>query len=193
MRKTHGMSHTRLHNIWLGMRWAMRRSVLYKQNYEVFENGEVFSTLTHRFLKGGCFSNGYEFVVLNIDGKSKNIMRHRLVARLFIPNINGKPCINHIDGNKKNNHVSNLEWCSHSENTRHAIMTGAIDKVCKIQRAVKVTHIQTRVVFEFETMKQCGEFFGFTKCWLVNYQKKHGNPCVYKNYLIESSTQRGSV
>ena len=120
-------------------------------------------------------------------------MRHRLVAQLFIPNINGKPCINHIDGNKKNNHVNNLEWCSHKENTRHAITTGLIDKVCKIQRAVKVTHIQSGVIFEFETMKQCCKFFGFTSCWLYNYQKKNGNPCVYKNYLIKTSTRGDSL
>lgn len=54
------------------------------------------------------------------NGKSKDFLVHRLVAEAFIPNDDNKPCINHIDGNPKNNNVQNLEWNTYKENQNHA-------------------------------------------------------------------------
>ena len=64
--------------------------------------------------------DGYLEVVLYKDGKGKCIQVHRIVATAFIPNIENKPQVNHIDGNKKNNIVKNLEWVTRSENMRHS-------------------------------------------------------------------------
>jgi hypothetical protein len=58
------------------------------------------------------------------NGKQKNCRVNRLVAQVFIPNPKQLPEVNHIDGNKDNNHVSNLEWCDRSQNMKHAIRTG---------------------------------------------------------------------
>lgn len=69
-------------------------------------------------------SNGYMRCSMNINGQSKQMLVHRLVAESFIPNPDGKPYVNHKDGNKHNNAVSNLEWCTKSENERHAYETG---------------------------------------------------------------------
>lgn len=69
-------------------------------------------------------SNGYLRCDINIDGKTKSHLIHRLVAEKFIPNPDNKPFVNHIDGNKHNNSVNNLEWCTRSENERHAWKTG---------------------------------------------------------------------
>ena len=63
---------------------------------------------------------GYRHTILN--GKNRNI--HRVIAETFIPNPNNLPCVNHKDGNKQNNRVDNLEWCTHSENTLHSFRTG---------------------------------------------------------------------
>lgn len=68
--------------------------------------------------------NGYVYVQLWNNAKYKNIRLHRLVAQTFIPNLENKPQINHIDGNKQNNKADNLEWCTQSENSKHAYRIG---------------------------------------------------------------------
>lgn len=68
--------------------------------------------------------NGYLYITPKVNGKNKNLKVHRLVAELFIPNPDNKPCVNHIDGDKQNNCVDNLEWCTHSENMKHAVKLG---------------------------------------------------------------------
>lgn len=64
--------------------------------------------------------NGYMCISLKKDGVLKTHSIHRLVALHFIPRIEGKNCINHLDANPKNNNVSNLEWCTQSENIQYA-------------------------------------------------------------------------
>lgn len=71
-------------------------------------------------------NSGYSFVTLWKNGKRKNKFVHRLVAETFIPNKNNKKETNHIDGNKLNNTVSNLEWCTGSENMLHAYNLGLL-------------------------------------------------------------------
>ena len=66
-------------------------------------------------------SKGYFIVCLMINNKYKTISVHRLVAKAFIQNPENKPNINHIDFNPKNNHISNLEWCTQYENIHHTI------------------------------------------------------------------------
>lgn len=67
---------------------------------------------------------GYLRVALNKDGRQVRKYVHRLVGKTFIPNSNKKPQINHKDGNKLNNHISNLEWCTNQENIIHSYETG---------------------------------------------------------------------
>lgn len=77
-------------------------------------------------MQGGIDHCGYRHVILNRH--SCNV--HRIIAETFIPNPDGKPCVNHIDGNKQNNRAENLEWCTHSENTIHAYENGLEEKQC---------------------------------------------------------------
>lgn len=82
------------------------------------DGNEFISLINH--------SEGYKCVALSDNGMTKRFFVHRLVAEAFIPNPNNLPQVNHIDGNKQNNCVSNLEWCTARENIRHAIDTGLI-------------------------------------------------------------------
>lgn len=67
---------------------------------------------------------GYSAVSISMDGKKMTLYMHRLLAGLFIKKPFGKNEINHIDGNKGNNSLENLEWCTHQENMEHAAKTG---------------------------------------------------------------------
>lgn len=92
----------------------------YEGIYQIDEYGNVFSFHTNRFLKPAATSWGYLTVELFKNGKGKTHKIHRMVAEAFVPNVDGKPLINHKDGNKQNNHFENLEWCTYSENLKHA-------------------------------------------------------------------------
>jgi len=67
---------------------------------------------------------GYFRIKLTVNNKSKRVMLHRIIAEAFIPNVNNKPVVNHLDGNKKNNDISNLQWCTQRENCIHAYKIG---------------------------------------------------------------------
>ena len=62
---------------------------------------------------------GYFRIKLTVNNKSKRVMLHRIIAEAFISNPEGKKVINHLDGDKKNNTLNNLEWCTQSENCLH--------------------------------------------------------------------------
>lgn len=91
--------------------------------YYVSSCGKVFGC-TGEEMKQTVTNRGYKRITLSIDGKEERWSVHRLVALLFVLNPEQKPQVNHIDGNKENNDASNLEWCTSSENNKHAFRTG---------------------------------------------------------------------
>src|SRR5690554_1340338 len=97
-----------------------------KVRYTHHKTKEVHYRITEEKLLKVHLNNrtGYKFVQLYKDGRSKNMTIHRLVALAFIPNKAGLSTVNHIDGNKHNNVVSNLEWCTNDYNHKHATETG---------------------------------------------------------------------
>ena len=98
--------------------------------YSVTDDGEVWSHKTGESvrLKGG-WCGKYRSYSLRKDGEQTQHLGHRLIAQSFIDNPDGKPEVNHIDGNKSNNAVDNLEWVTKSENSKHAYATGLITNI----------------------------------------------------------------
>lgn len=76
---------------------------------------------TGKILKSSKAKNGYLHVGLNKDGIKYYNSVHKLIAKTFIPNPENKPCIDHIDGNRYNNSVYNLRWCTYKENINNPI------------------------------------------------------------------------
>lgn len=89
--------------------------------YSVSNYGEVKNNRTGRLMKQRKTEKGYLRVGLTTNGKPKCMRVHRLVAQAFIPNPEDKPEVNHIDFNKENNCVNNLEWVTGKENTNHSL------------------------------------------------------------------------
>lgn len=83
-------------------------------SYSVQSNGDVFNKFGKKLKPNNV--HGYLQLDLRINKLRKTIYVHRLMAECFIENKDNKPCVNHIDGNKLNNQVKNLEWCTHKEN-----------------------------------------------------------------------------
>lgn len=94
--------------------------IAHHEMYTIYSNGQIHSGKQDIFLKPRENQNGYAIVTL--DGEQLSV--HRLVAKHFIPNPYDHRVVNHIDGNKFNNSVENLEWCSQEDNAQHALITG---------------------------------------------------------------------
>ena len=108
----------------------------YEESYQISDFGRIF---TKRRLVGNQIyygrelvpqltNDGYLKVTLCKNGESKKFYLHRLVALQFIDNNTNLPQVNHKDGNKLNNTVTNLEWCTKIENQNHAVRTGLMQR-----------------------------------------------------------------
>lgn len=119
----------------------------YEGLYQVNTDGEVRSVSHYtrnntnngqRYTKGRVLSayqmpNGYLQVQLSKGDKREKHYVHRLVAITFLENKNGLPEVNHIDGNKRNNRIDNLEWVSHKENQAHMVKNGLTKKAFRLK------------------------------------------------------------
>lgn len=131
--------------------------------YRVYEDGTIESNVkrarkTVWYEKKHMINDkGYHRIYLSLkDEPPKTVMVHRVVAKLFLepPKDSSRIFINHKDGNKDNNHYSNLEWCTHAENILHAKILGLMG------RDKDTNGRPVRVTFEFPTARTAERFFG---------------------------------
>lgn len=93
----------------------------YEGLYKVSSCGRIIST--KRYKKEAKYGHntpkGYKFFIISKNKKTKSVLMHRIIAETFIPNPENKPYINHINGDRSDNRVENLEWCTERENVSH--------------------------------------------------------------------------
>lgn len=102
-------------------------------NYAITTEGLLLNTKTNKYLKGQTQKNGYKTYIITLsDGSRKRLYAHRMVMMTFKP-VEGMEDleVNHIDGNKQNNDISNLEWVTSQQNKQHALQTGLYDSKLK--------------------------------------------------------------
>ena len=157
----------------------------YEGLYQVSDTGEVRGldrkttgnrnrTIKGTVLKKGKTTTGYWLVVLSKDGKSRTHKVHRLVAKVFINNPQGKPNVNHIDNNPLNNNVENLEWCTQSENVAHAYRIGA--HVGRAKPRVATDEVVEAILAEY-----------------IPYDRQHSIRAICKRMGIKDVTIYGAV
>ena len=122
------------------------------EKYEVSNLGKVRNIKSGRVLKTSLNNNGYLRLFLCENNKRKHLYLHRIIATAFIDNPDEKPCVNHIDENKLNNDLSNLEWCTVRENLIHGTRMKRIAE--KHFKKVIQLDSNDNVLNEFESMTQ---------------------------------------
>lgn len=121
--------------------------------YQVSNLGRVTRVTTGRILKSGKDKDGYLQVTLCKDSTKYTKKIHRLVAQAFVSNSENKPEINHIDEDKANNRVNNLEWSTRKENNNHGTHNERSSRTQSIP--IISTNLKTG---------ECREFYGTNEC-----------------------------
>ena len=128
------------------------------EKYEVSNLGKVRNIKSGIIIKPWLDKYGYLRHCLYGRDKRKILLLHRIIATAFIDNPKGKPCVNHIDENKLNNDLSNLEWCTVRENIIHGTRTKRAAE--KHFKKVIQLDLNDNILNEFESMVQAEQETG---------------------------------
>jgi hypothetical protein len=156
--------------------------------YAVSNKGRVLSKARNYILKQRADCKGYMRIDLGNKKNKKTLTVHRLVALSFIPNPENKPQVNHIDGDKTNNNVENLEWCTSRENIIHAYET----ELNKNRESVHQYSLDGKLIriwtSAYEIERVLG--IGITTIWAACTRKNHKAKGFYwmyeKDVLLEN-------
>ena len=149
-------------------------------NYYITMEGIVINKKNH-IIKPFINNKGYVLVRLWNNNKSVSKLVHRLVAETFIPKIEGKCEVNHIDGDKTNNNVDNLEWCTRQENNIHAKLLGAKQYSSEF-RGIKIAQydINNMLIKVYPSLREAGKAVNGDH---GNIKKACEKNRIYHNYL----------
>ena len=161
-----------------------------KTKYDgVFVDGEDI----YRFVRGKykklckwIDNVGYYMVSFKQSNKRKYVRVHRIIAETLIPNPDGYPQVNHIDGNKLNNQIDNLEWCSNSYNTQQGYDKNLYHSHHR-SHAIIAINKETKQSFEFPSIRSCAEALGLNRKTITGILKgtKKNNNYQYEFEYIE--------
>ena len=144
------------------------------ENYEISNLGTI---RTYKGYKKADKSKLYDSVSLYCKNKSKRFYIHRLVAIHFISNPSNKPCVNHIDGDKSNNSVNNLEWVTHKENNRHAWDVGLkTPKVGESSKINKIPEYKARIIKQAKQDSKGKRYWGLKEL-CIKLNVSYGSGC----------------
>ncbi len=144
-------------------------------NYAVNKKGEIFSFRRNHKLTPKVNHDGYLRIQLYYKGKCEFVSIHRLIAETFIANPENKAVVNHIDGNKQNNAVDNLEWCTQSENIRHAYDTGLAHQPLNIRgKTVQQFTKEGDFIQEFPSTMEVERTLGIYHAHISSAIKRNG-------------------
>ena len=143
----------------------------YEGRYSITELGEIYSHLSNKYLTLQLDKNGYHKIGLYTGGRGsyKCYRVARLVAHAYLKNIIGKDYVNHIDGNKLNDIIGNLEWVTAQEIARHAVDTGLSVSYDRTK-----SYNRTGIV---ESNKRRRKWFGTKKEYMREYYYQHKEIC----------------
>lgn len=127
-----------------------------------------------RVLRDFNNGNGYRYFTASVGGKRKNLYVHKTVAIAFLPQDVNRSEVNHKDGNKLNNNVSNLEWVTRLENMQHAHRTGLMPKGKDLATARKVINVKT--LFIYDTIKEAAIDTGTRYSVMKDGLKRNSDP-----------------
>ena len=168
----------------------------YDFDYYITADGRVWTDSRkngiERFMKQHKTKDGYMSVGLYKDGVQKQKRVHILVAEAFIQNTENKPYVNHKDGDKSNNNVENLEWCTQKENVNHAInVLNHWTNTKKQSEAASIQGKRNRKL-TMETARQIRKEYESGEGTSISLSRKYGlsKPCIlkilhYKSYVQE--------
>lgn len=177
----------------------MKKKIKENPDYLIDDRGNVYGTFK---LKPMIAQNGYLRIEIRDDKRNKLKLRiHRLVAEAFIPNPGNKPQVNHLNGDKSDNRVENLEWVTNSENMKHALKTGLLCGINHLREQGKL-HGAKRgkkpveqlnengiIIAEFESVLSANKTTGLQikGCLSGRYKTAGGFIWRYKHPLIDHS------
>lgn len=115
--------------------------------------------------------NGYLYVGFCLNGKSKSLLIHRLVAKAFIPNPQNFPVVNHINGIKGDNRVENLEWLTPGENQKHAFRIG-LKKATDSSKPIYQFSLNGEFIREWKNFKEVTDSLGYDRSALIRVCKQ---------------------